>query len=220
LLAKGGSIEWINGNVGADKLAGQGAALLAPPRRLLAKEKLRITTARTFHRMAVHMLAIYRGHLAACNADGHEALLVDASFGLGDAGDEEWALGIDDELMDEVMQAHCLEGAAHPEEDDVNPFGACDMDDPDKVWVAVADVHVENAQPTHADKHPQLPRAQAEPFTNPKYQHQHAQPLIDPPSTAMHDNTSARLAQARKQFARTCKFFPTKGDGDAGQALT
>ena len=50
-MTEGGDPAWISGNVGADRLANEGANLLSPPIHLLVRERLRIAAARTFHRM-------------------------------------------------------------------------------------------------------------------------------------------------------------------------
>jgi hypothetical protein len=104
-LQNGGDPRWIDGNVGADDMANKGSALTAPPKILLIKEQLRLTTARTFQRMAVHMIAIARGYIAAESADGHEAEWEDTYLGFDETDDSNWEVGIEDALMDEVMFA-------------------------------------------------------------------------------------------------------------------
>ena len=112
-LEAGGPLEWIEGNIQADILAGKGSCLLAPPPELLTRERLALATTRNFQRMAVHILAIFRGHLKEGNEDGHEAEWEDAYLGFNDETPDAWQLALESELLDEVMAADALQNGPH-----------------------------------------------------------------------------------------------------------
>ena len=240
-LREGGDPRWITGNVGADNMPNQGASLVAPPKHLLVKEQLRLTTARTFQRMAVHMIAIARGYVAAEKADGHEAEWDDAHLGLDDSDAGNWEIGIEDVLMDEVMFAEAYAGGHdHPAEHD-DAMGFCSFDDPDETWnsnchptamhqPATNITTNDDATTTHAPlNHPTHPTPQQQPQLPTTHQPMQQQPRpADPPAETdvleqnggsnevLQQNTSATLAKARKNFQGGKRFYPTRAKGDAG----
>ena len=89
-LKEGGDPRWIKGNKEADKCAERGTRLMAPPERLVLRERFRLLVTRTVQRMMAHIWAAHCGYIEIAAQDAREAEMDDKDFGLPDPWEQEW----------------------------------------------------------------------------------------------------------------------------------